>query len=462
MADRKSGPVKPPTIDLTARAATPGGAAGTRPANKGPARPRAAAATPAGPAPGAAESGAEGAVAGAEFITEPPRPTEPPRSPPHGAPAPPPPRPPARLAMPWSAISIAAVGGALLGTGVTYLLASWIPLPASAPAFPDPSPVLAEQSTRLDGLEQRFAATEATAGETRLGLDAAVTRLETDLAGMRGTLAELAAAIPQPLTVDLPGLEDRLRTRESRVDAIGAGASPADAGALAENLVAIEAGLADLTGRLAGHDRKLAASDAAMTRFAADLEAAQVAIASRNLSLDGAALAPAIRLPLVVAGRETAVAAGRPFAAELAGLKAIFPDLAVPPAIAAAAASGLPRPDILAGRFSLAVPDIPAGRTRTPTGDWAGDALEWAKALLALRPAGEVEGDTPEAVVSRLEGAVRRRDFAAAAQLMQQLPEPMRLAAGSLVEDIAALAAAEDFIAALRAQALAPAAGAAP
>ena len=78
MADRKSGPVKPPTIDLTARAATPGGAAGTRPANKGPARPRAAAATPAGPAPGAAESGAEGAVAGAEFITEPPPPTPPP------------------------------------------------------------------------------------------------------------------------------------------------------------------------------------------------------------------------------------------------------------------------------------------------------------------------------------------------------------------------------------------------
>jgi hypothetical protein len=100
------------------------------------------------------------------------------------------------------------------------------------------------------------------------------------------------------------------------------------------------------------------------------------------------------------------------------------------------------------------VPDILAGRTGASTGDWARDAVEWAKAILALRPAEEIEGDTPEAIVSRLEGAVDRHDFTTAAVLLAQLPEPMRLAAGEIGEAIAAHADAEAFVANLRAQAL--------
>ncbi len=79
MAERKSGPVKPPVIELTAREAD-------KPA---------AATTAGGKAAEAAEAAAAETPAAAE---EPVRPT-------------PPPRPQARLAMPWSAISIAAVAG---------------------------------------------------------------------------------------------------------------------------------------------------------------------------------------------------------------------------------------------------------------------------------------------------------------------------------------------------------------
>jgi hypothetical protein len=100
------------------------------------------------------------------------------------------------------------------------------------------------------------------------------------------------------------------------------------------------------------------------------------------------------------------------------------------------------------------VPDILAGRTAESTGDWGQDALEWAKALLALRPAEEIEGDTPEAIVSRLEGAVSRHEFEAATALLVQLPEPMQAAAGDLGAAIASHAAAQSFVAGLRAQAL--------
>jgi hypothetical protein len=446
MADRKSGPVKPPVIDLTARDATRSAAEGGKTAAKTPARPKAATETSDQTASPAAETGSE-------FVTEAPRPAEPPRATPT---TPPPPRPQARLAMPWSAISIAAAGGALLGTGLTYLLASWIALPSSAPRFDDPAPVLAEQAERVSDLEQRFAAVEEAALDTQLSLDATITQLDSGFADIRKSIEEVRATMPAPVTVDLSGIEEQLRTLESRVDAVGAGASSADAGALAKNLVAMEAGLAELTTRMSGIDQQFATINAAIDRFAADLGAAKSAIAAQNLSIGPSNLGPAIKLPLVVSGLETAFAAGRPYATELESLKTILPDLAVPAALEASASTGLSRPDDLASRFATAVPAILAGRTQTTTGDWARDALEWAKALLALRPSGEIEGDTPEAVISRLEAAIGRRDFVAAAALVQQLPEPMRFAAEPLASEIAALAEAETFIAALRAQALAP------
>ena len=426
---------------------------GGRPAAKAAARPKAAA-EPQPPAPDAAEPVIG---AGSEFVTEPPKAAEGPRPP--QTPAPPmPPRPQARLAMPWSAISIATVAGTLLGTGLTYLLASWIALPSSGPRFDDPAPVLAEQAGRLDGLEQRFAAVEESALDTRVSLDATITQLDSGFAEVRTSLQDLRAAIPAPTTVDLSGIEEQLRTLENRVDAVGAGASSADAGALAESLATIEQDLAALTARMAEIDQQFAAADSAIASFSADLSAAKSAIASQNLSLGSADLAPAIRLPLVVSGLEAAFAAGRPYAAELQSLTTILPDLEIPAAIAAADDDGLARPDDLAGRFAAAVPDILAGRTHSATGDWSQDALEWAKALLALRPAGEMEGDSPEAIVSRLEAAMRRRDFVAASALLGQLPEPMRLAAGPLAGEIEVHAQAEAFVAGLRTQALKPAA----
>jgi hypothetical protein len=64
-------------------------------------------------------------------------------------------------------------------------------------------------------------------------------------------------------------------------------------------------------------------------------------------------------------------------------------------------------------------------------------------------------------VISRLEAAVNRRDFVAASELLDALPQPMRDAAGDVGADIHDLAAADRFLAGLRAQALTPPAAAA-
>jgi len=428
MAERKSGPVKPPVIELTAREAE-------KPA---------AATTARGKAAEAADATATEAPAAAE---EPVRP------------APPPPRPQARLAMPWSAISIAAVVGALLGAGLVYGLGNWLPLPNQRPVVADPAARLDATDSSLNEIKTRLGAIEEQSKRTQVSLDATITQLDGGLNEVRQTIAALPAGA-EP--VDLAPLETQLKGLEDQVTAIGAGASSADAAALAGTISSIETGIAELRTQLTALDQRVAATDSAISGLKGDVSATQTAISTQNQTIAGDDIGPAVRLPLMVSGLETAIANGRPFAAELVGLKGLLPDLVVPGPVEASATEGLPRPDAVVAQFTAAVPNVLAGRAAVSTGDMGEDALEWMKGLLALRPVGEVTGDTPEAVVSRLEAAVGRHDFKAAGELLAQLPPAMQAGAGTAGADIAKLAAAEDFVTELRNRALAPTAEATP
>jgi hypothetical protein len=161
-----------------------------------------------------------------------------------------------------------------------------------------------------------------------------------------------------------------------------------------------------------------------------------------------------LQLPLILSGLETAFATGRPFEIELGALRSAAPQATVPPALADAAATGLVRPDLVAARFNEAIPAMLAGRPIAADGQWQDGAVDWLAGVVALRPTTELEGDAPDAIMSRLEGAVARRDWVAAETLFEQLPEPMRAAAGDLHAEITAQARASTFLQTLRTQAL--------
>jgi len=241
---------------------------------------------------------------------------------------------------------------------------------------------------------------------------------------------------------------------EDSIAAIGAGASGADATALADTISGLEAGIGEVRASLAALTQRTSTAEAALATLRGDVDATRSAVAAQTSMIGASDIGPAVRLPLMVSGVESAFANGRPFNAELAGLTTLLPDLMVPDTLRAAAQVGLPRPDAVALEFSEVVPAILAGRTATSSGDLTQDALDWAKGLLALRPVEETAGTTPEAIVSRLEAAITRRDFVAASALLEQLPEPMQAAAGVTASDIRTLAAADGFIAILRARAL--------
>lgn len=405
MADR-SGPVKPPVIDLTARA---GGRA------EGEAR-------PSGDAMGTRSEAARPAsmFEGAN----------------------------------WPLLGGVAVAGAVLGTVLTYLLGLVVPLPARLPQLPPDLTAFVntqgEQITALTdqmgGLQTSVAGLQDSTKKTQISLDATIAQLDGDIGAVNKSIAELKAAIPAQPAVDLTSLQTELKTLKAQVDAIAAGASGADAGAMAQSLSDLETGVTSLTTRLNGVDQTVAA-------LRTDLDATRKTLGDHISAALPNETGPAMKLPLILSGIESALDSGRPFAEELAALAAVLPDLAIPDTLRAAAAHGLDRPDALLQKFEATLPDILAARS-TASGDWVQNSLDWAKALLALRPAEEQQGDSPEAVVSRLEGAMTRHDYTAASALLATLPAPMQQAAAPVAADIAAHAAADRLVADLRSRAL--------
>lgn len=402
MADRATGPVKPPVIDLTARSAP-------RAEGDGKPDPAPETARATDPFPGFRE-----AFAGAD----------------------------------WRLLGSAALGGAVLGTILTYVMATLLPLPARLPPMPpDLSADVAAQGGQIATLGDRLAALEQTAKKTQVSLDATIAQLDSGLAAADKSIADVKAAIPPAAApVDLGPLEAQLRTLKSQVDAIAAGASGADAGAIAQSLDAVQGSLQSLTTRLNGVDQTVAA-------LRTDLDAARKALSDHIAAAAPTEAGTAMKLPLILSGLESAFAAGKPFQPELDALRAVLPDLRVPPELAAAAPNGLSRPDALMAAFEQKLPEILAARDIDST-DWTQNALDWAKSLLALRPAEEQQGDTPDAIVSRLEGAMSRRDYAGASALVAQLPAPMQKAAQPVAADIAAHAAADTLVGDVRTRAL--------
>jgi hypothetical protein len=403
MADRSTGPVKPPVIDLTART-------GARPDSE--------------------------TRSAANDTSERPASTRPPLD--------------LREAN-WALLAAVGVGGAVLGTLLTYLLATVVPLPSHLPALPpDLTQAVSAQGDKLTTLTDAVGTLEDTTKKTQVSLDATITQLDGDMTTVNKQVADLKAAIPpaQP-AVDLGPLNEQIKTLKAQVDAMAAGASGGDAAAIAQNISDLQTAVASVTSRLGGVDQTL-------TALRTDLDAERKALADHINAALPKEVGPAMKLPLLLSGLESAFATGRPFAGELSALAVVMPDLSVPPELKNAAATGLSRPDALDLKFEATLPEILAARDHS-SGDWAQNAVDWAKSLLAVRPASEEAGSDPEAVVSRLEGAMNRHDYAAAKALLAQLPTPMQQAAAPVAPDIDAHAAADQLVVDLRSKGLAAA-----
>jgi hypothetical protein len=326
----------------------------------------------------------------------------------------------------------------VLGLAAAYGIAAaglWPSTPASAPA---PDPRVAQFATAIPELET---VTQTTQSELA-ALNQRIVSLEEAEPAPAPAPQSTPAAAPVP-AVDLAPLEAEIAQLQSRLDALPAETAPqGDFEALRSDITGLGTRLDELAARLDGTEQSLATLDTTVAQTSA-------ALAEQPTDINAV-----LQLPLILSGLETAFSTGRPFDAELQALGNAAPDIAPPTTIANAAAAGLPRPDVITRRFNEVLPAIIAAQPANPDAQWQQGALDWFTSAIALRPTGEMEGDTPQAITSRLEGAIARRDFATANTLFAALPEPMQTAAGDVPAMVAAQADAEQFLQTVRTQTL--------
>jgi hypothetical protein len=349
-------------------------------------------------------------------------------------PVPPPvPTRPASSSPAW----LAGVLGGVLGLGGAYGLAALGYWPAPGIETPAADPRVAEISTALPELQT---VTDTIQSELSV-LTNRVGALETAPAAESSVAASPAAPAD---TAQLDALTAEITTLQARLDEMAAqNSASADVSTdYSAEITALQSGLGEF-------DQQIAALRTALDAMGGrvdTLETAQEASAGADQSQ--------ARLPLILSSFETAFANGRDYADALRAMRAALPDLTVPEMVTANAASGIKRPEVIAAEFNAVLPDMLAARPLESSEGWQGATAEWFRGIIALRPTGEVEGNDPEAIIARLEAALARRDFGAAAEEFAQLPSGMQAAAGSVGSDIAAQAQAFAFLTQLRQTAL--------
>jgi hypothetical protein len=269
---------------------------------------------------------------------------------------------------------------------------------------------------------------------------------QAELATLNQRVASLEQGAPSGAAVpaDVTGVTDDLARLSSRIDGLEKTPTP-DTGAVD----ALRSDFTALGGRIDELGARVGTAEASLRTLDTTMSETRATLAAQPSDI-GAVL----QLPLILSGFETAFATGRPYETELAALRAAAPATKIPTVIANQASEGLTRPDVIAQRFDAVLPAILAGRPADPDAEWQSGALNWFAGAIALRPTSEMDGDTTEAITSRLIGAVERRDFATAQSLLQRLPGPMQAAAGAVPAMLAEQAEAETFLQALRDSAL--------
>lgn len=269
--------------------------------------------------------------------------------------------------------------------------------------------------------------------------DGAVAALSAEVETLKTRLSQTAEAAP---AVDLQPIETRIDALERSV-AESTAAAPAQE---AEAITRIEADVARLSTELATLNEALARTAEAVTTTETALTE-RIAAAEQKLEEPRSDIEMA--RAVAASALKTAIDRGGPFLAELEAFASIAPDDPSVAGLREHAALGV------ASRSDL-VRDFPKTADRIldavhqPEGDQGVISRLMASAASAIRvrPVGSVEGETPEAIVARIETKLQNGDFKGAQIEWQTLPEAGQAAAADYKRALDQRVIVEELIAA--------------
>lgn len=298
-------------------------------------------------------------------------------------------------------IAAGIVGGlvALLGAG-SIQYAGY--LPGTAPQQNEPAQT-AELSAEIDGLKQTVANLAAAPNADDDALDKRVAALE---------------AAPKPSASPSPG-------------------DPAAVDALNQKI-------ADLTTQVAELSASLAQSSQQQTSNGADiakrLEEAEKKLAEPRQDV-------AVAQAIAAAALKAAIDRGGPFMAELDTFAGVSPDDPAAADLRGFAETGVPsRAELIRQVPDVATAIIQSVNQPNPDQSWPDRMLASARSLVSVRPVGNVEGDSVDAIAARMEDKLKNGDLPGAANEWNSLPAPAKQASAAFKQSLEARIRVEELV----------------
>ena len=311
--------------------------------------------------------------------------------------------------------------------------------------------------------------------ESKLGqMDQAVSTLSDRVGALDADLASRPAEIVQK-PVDLSPVEASIADLQNRVAALdttvsdlkqvmsqdGVSSDPAmfsdlnaTIDALRQSITALEE---DLPGRIAvlessGVSATLESKlEAFVTKPDHDALATRLSLLEANPTAD---LAKQAALALSLANLVRSVELGKSFEAELDTLAALAPRREAVSKLRPMATQGLKRPDRLLSEFDALARQVIIKDKEVPDATWWQHILMRLRALVTIRPVGEVEGATTEAILARAELRMGEGDLRSAVLELRQLSGPGAVILQDWLDDAEARVQTEDLLQGLSAQIL--------
>ncbi|SOC43379.1 hypothetical protein SAMN05892877_11176 [Rhizobium subbaraonis] len=251
-------------------------------------------------------------------------------------------------------------------------------------------------------------------GGDMTAVKAEVETLKSRLAALQSSASSAAA--------DLQPIETRLSALERTATDNPAGATLGEEAQ--QSIATLEATVAKLSSDMAALREQAATAERAAADRSAQLgqriDAAEQKLAEPRSDV---AMARAVAATAL----KTAIDRGGPYLAELEAYVSVSPDDPSAATLRAQAATGVQSRSDLVRDFQP-IADRMIEAVHQPTGDQGIVArlMASASSAITVRPVGSVEGDTPEAIVARIENKLQNGDFKGAQIEWQTLPEVAR------------------------------------
>ncbi|TCU25106.1 hypothetical protein EV131_105218 [Rhizobium laguerreae] len=260
--------------------------------------------------------------------------------------------------------------------------------------------------------------------------------LAGEIDGLKQTVANLAA---NPAGTDDGELAKRVAALETAAKA-PAVAAPADSA----NVDALNQKIAELTGQVDQLRSTLAQSSEQQTTNGADI-AKRLEEAEKKLNepREDVAVARAI----AAAALKAAIDRGGPFLAELDTFAGVAPDDPAVADLRAFAQTGVPsRTELVAEVPDVATAIVGAVNQPDSNQSWSDRLMSSAKSLVSVRPVGNIEGESVEAIAARMEEKVKNGDLPGASAEWNSLPAPGKQASAAFKQSLEARIRVEELV----------------